>query len=94
MIYVKEYFHNNLKNFDIEAFLPKDEYFYLKQIFYLVMSVLLLIGFLALFLLPESDLTIWGIDVIVTTVAIVYVIGKKPWGFVLALLLLHVVLYY
>ncbi len=88
VVYAKEYLHSDLKNFDIEAFLPKDEYFYLKQIFYLVMSVLFLIGFLALFLLPKSDFTIWGIDVIVSIIAIIYVIGKQPWRFVLALLLL------
>ena len=88
VVCVKEYiFINRVKNVDVEVFLPQDEMHYLKQIFYLGMSVLFLIGFFALFFVPSTDFSILAIDFIVAIIAIVYVADKRPWRFILSLLL-------
>ena len=86
--YIKNYINSDVNNFDIEAFLPKHEFHYLKQVFYLVMSGLFLIGFFALFFLPGIDFTIFLIDFIISIIAIIYIIDKKPWKFILSLLIL------
>lgn len=89
IVYVKEYiFINRIKNVDVEIFLPQDEMHYLKQIFYLGMSGLFLIGFLGLFLVPSTDFSILVIDFIIAIVAIVYIADKRPWRFILSLLLI------
>ena len=89
VVCVKEYiFINRVKNVDVEVFLPQDEMHYLKQIFYLGMSGLFLIGFFALYLVPSTDFTILVIDFIVAIVAIVYIADKRPWRFILSLLLI------
>lgn len=74
---------------DGEVFLPKDELFYLKQIFYLLMGFIAIISLLTLYFgIDYNFLDVCYLDIIISSISIIYIADKRPLNFILAILLI------
>ena len=80
---------DKISKVDSEVFLPKDELNYLKQIFYLLMGAIAILSLIIFYLGSDPNfIDINYLDIVVSIIAIIYIADKRPFNFILAILLI------